>query len=704
MKTTSPDLSLIDPFHGVDGNGNCLPGPYLPFGLVRPGPDMLPPQDTHGYRTGKPIVHFSQNHVSGTGGGGRYGNIGVLPFCGKLTACPPPRMPIEEEAKVGYYRCVLDDGVQVEITSSKRTAFYRITWPESCDQANLLVDVSSVITRGRIPGIDQGISIGGQSEIIGDRCISGRGDFKGGWGNFFPYSTSFFLKADTPFTQTQATQNRLTQTDTPWSHGPGHGFVVSFGGSQCVEFAIGLSYATPGRARANLEEETAEFDTVRADAERIWSNELSRIQVDGGSEHERSLFATMLYRLFCMPSDLGVNADFDGWQSGIRHYSDFYAIWDSARAANSLLMLVQPERHLEWMNCLLDVAEHTGWLPDAWIAGHHAHAQGGCLADVVLAESALKGIEGIDYARALDFMQKNQEVTPDNPFPLGRYNQEMNELGYVPAGEVINCVSKQIEYTFQDHCAARLAAHLGDSKRSALMHERADRLWLLWDEGTRTFAPRNRDGSWDEKYDPCTTSLPDTWDDPYFYEGIGHEWTLAALHGLDRIVKEHGGPAGFEQHLDRYFDELVFFRKEFNVHVPYLYHHANAPHRVPGILRKELETHYKQGRSGLTDNEDMGAQSSFFLCASLGLYPHMGTDWYYLNAPLWERSVLQLGEGKQLEIRANGSGVVVAATINGQDWPHSRVPHAMIADGAIIELTLDEEPRGWGSDWAGSFS
>jgi hypothetical protein len=28
-------IQHIDPFIGTDGAGNCLPGPYLPLGLVR---------------------------------------------------------------------------------------------------------------------------------------------------------------------------------------------------------------------------------------------------------------------------------------------------------------------------------------------------------------------------------------------------------------------------------------------------------------------------------------------------------------------------------------------------------------------------------------------------------------------------------------------------------------------------------------------
>lgn len=72
----------VDPFLGVDGGGNVLPGPCLPFSLVRINPVVELPQPTSGYQTGKPLIGFVQTNVSGTGGGGRYGNFMVTPQSG----------------------------------------------------------------------------------------------------------------------------------------------------------------------------------------------------------------------------------------------------------------------------------------------------------------------------------------------------------------------------------------------------------------------------------------------------------------------------------------------------------------------------------------------------------------------------------------------------------------------------------------------
>ena len=101
------------------------------------------------------------------------------------------------------------------------------------------------------------------------------------------------------------------------------------------------------------------------------------------------------------------------------------------RNANSLIGLFAPELEAAYLNALLDIADHTGWLPDAWIAGHSAMVQGGSSADVLLCEAALKGLKGIDYGKALKQMRKNNEVkSPDTRF-YGRHLDDYLELGYL---------------------------------------------------------------------------------------------------------------------------------------------------------------------------------------------------------------------------------------------------------------------------------
>jgi putative alpha-1,2-mannosidase len=76
-------LQEVDPFIGVDAGGNAVPGAKIPFGFANPSPDTLK-DNTSGYASDQPIIGFSQTHVSGTGGGGKYGNFRITPQVGPL--------------------------------------------------------------------------------------------------------------------------------------------------------------------------------------------------------------------------------------------------------------------------------------------------------------------------------------------------------------------------------------------------------------------------------------------------------------------------------------------------------------------------------------------------------------------------------------------------------------------------------------------
>jgi len=96
-------IQCIDPFIGIDGNGESQPGPCLTSGLVRRSPFTIAPQKTDGYRTADPIKHFSHTHVAGTGDMSHYGNIGILPFTGAPLLNVAPFDRVNETAACGYY-------------------------------------------------------------------------------------------------------------------------------------------------------------------------------------------------------------------------------------------------------------------------------------------------------------------------------------------------------------------------------------------------------------------------------------------------------------------------------------------------------------------------------------------------------------------------------------------------------------------------
>lgn len=689
----------VNPFLGVDRGGNCLCGPFLPFSLVRPGPDTQIPHPTSGYRSGKPILRFSQTHVSGTGGDGRYGNIGVTPFLGEPVLPPILHAADDESASPGQYAVTLQPaGIRVELTCTPRVALHRYRFPAT-GSANLLVDAGSVVKTKPAPDAS-GRSIGGFVEFTHPRELIGRADCKGGWGHKFPYSIFFAARIDCDPEARATSQGPQGWADDLCADGPDSRALWRFPAGATVELRIGISHVSIAQARASLDRETAgrSFEDARSQAAAAWDSELAALRAEGGTPEHHALLDTSIYRLLCMPSDLGVDDEFPLWRSGVRQFTDFYCLWDSVRNANGLLALLWPQRQAEQLNALLDIAAHTGWLPDAWIAGHSAHVQGGSSADTLFCEAALKGLPGIDFAAALRQCRKNNEVESPNPYLYGRYLPDYRDRGYVASEGAINCVSRHIEYSLQDGCIARLAEFLGDTETARSFHRSSAKLWNLWHDGHKSFAPKRRDGSWTQPFNPCQPEVPDFWNDPYFYEGLGHEWSLCALHDVAGLVERHGGPKAFVDHLDRFFGEILRYWKEIVLHAPYLYLYAGRPDRTADVLRDLLAAHYRNARDGLPDNEDMGAHSAFLIGALTGLYPVMGQDIYWLSPPHFERTEWRLEH--PLVISAPGAGrdghrYIVAARLNGRPLDRAWVTHAELAQGGQLEFTLAAQPGDW---------
>ncbi len=704
---------LVDATAAIDPPGHCLIGPYLPFSLVRLGPDNPAPSSTTGYISNRPIQSFGHTHVAGTGGGGRYGNIGVTPFLGVPRPHHDPQYQDGEQAEPGYYRVRLTPtGILAELSSSMRCGIHRYSFPAGLP-AHIAINAAAAAKRApdahHHPGHNCATCVGSTVEWISDQECCGSGTFVGGWGHQFPYTIHFFARFDTP-----TTARRVYDGPDQWpgtcAQGRGAMAVASFGDQgQTIILRVGISHVSVAKARASLDRELGanDFDTIRAQAKAVWEQALSRIRVVGDEQHCR-LFYTYLYRLLCMPSDLGIDDEFPSWHSGVRHFTDIYALWDSVRNANSLFMLFQPDLTVDLLNCQLDIARHIGWLPDAWIAGHSAMVQGGSSSDILFCEARWKALKGIDYDAALSYMRKNAEVDSPDPWLYGRHLAHYREHGFVPSG-IPNCVSRHLEYSYQDWCIGHLAADLGDAATAARFHADSRKLWNLWRADRQAFAPRSPDGTWIDPWQPTQLSHA-CWDDPYFYEASGRQWLWNAHHDFAGLIARLGGPEAFVDDLERFVLPGCegtrapdrFITKETMLHVPWLYHYAGRPELSCRRVRTIMAHNFALSRKGLRDNEDMGCQAAFLLGGQMGLYPIMGQDHYLLAPPVFERVEMDLGRGGDPLIIEHpgadaGHTAVQRATLNGTDLPRAYVHHHEIVNGAVLRYTTGPEPSTWGA-------
>ncbi len=679
----STRTDAVDCFHGVDGAGSCLPGPYRPFAMVRVGPDTTNPNPT-GYAGGERLLRFSHTHVSGTGGQGRYGNIGVTPHWQQPRLNPVALRIESESARPGYYCSQLEPGgITAELTSTHRGALHRYKFESDAGffgtrNPHIVIDPCSAIA---------GECVDARIAWTDARSCEGFGTLRGGWGHDEPY-TIYFSAALRSEPLERWCQRGIAKHNAV-IEGPGSFACACLPVGALVELEVGISYVSIEQARANREAELAgrSFEELARQGDKEWEQVFSALEIRTDDTELRTLYYTMLYRLFAMPDDLGL--DECPWlENRGRQFDNLYCLWDSVRNANSFFALWRPQFQADLVNALLEIGDHTGWCPDAWIMGRSAQVQGGASGDVLFLEAALKRLPGVDPRRCYEQMLKERETPSPDPRFFGRYPE------YFANGpmtdDIPQCVSRTIEYAHQDDCLARLAGQLGEADVASEARARSARLWELWRDDLKCFSPRNRAWEWVEPFDPWQPARRDFWNDPWFYEGTAHEWALTAIHDIPGLIARHGGPEGFTRHLDAMIEGGFYLWKEIILHVPWLYHWVGRPDRSAVQVRKCLTEHFRPGREGLSDNEDMGSQSSYAVGAITGIYPVMGTDLYLVIPPLADEVKWQVGP-RSLPLRVRKDPALDGIRWNTVPLDRAWLRHEELAGGGelIVGSNLD---------------
>jgi predicted alpha-1,2-mannosidase len=700
----------VDPFIGSTGGGATVPGASVPFGFVNFSPDTAH-GDTSGYDERSPVVGFSVTHVSGTGGASKYGNFRVTPTVGPVNPRNLMFHRESEHASPGFYDATLgnspDSLIHAELTATRRVAVQRVSFPKG-PSGNLLIDVTSAVQLGG--GGPR--STGGHVEVHADGSISGSASFTGGWnpGPWKLYFAAVFDRrpqASGTWTTAQGASTLFPGMgardggDQRQSPANRLGAYASFDTSaaQTVEMKLAVSFIGEAQARANLSEAGGHFDAVRARAESEWAQALDRITVTGGTPGQRRTFYSALYRTHTLPHDLsGENV----WWSGLEpHYEDFYTLWDTFRTVNPLMTLIQPQRERDMIRSLLDTYEHTGWLPDARVAGHNGSTQGGSNGDVLIADAVVKGLGGFDLAKAYAAIRKDGEVESDEPMAQGRVLRDYVRLGYMPLSET-RSGSRTMEYAYDDFAIAEVAQALGHEEDAKRFYARSLGWRKLWDPALKCIHPRYADGSWLENYD-CSYNYPDNtaawWDHP-FYEGNGWQYSTYVPHDTATLIRLTGGPAGFTAWLDAFFDGGHYDQgNEPDILAPYLYIEAGRPDRSAERIRAILSRHYRPARNGLPGNDDAGTMSAWYVWSAIGLYPLAGQTTYFIGSPIFDSATIRLENGKTFSVVAHGTSetniYVQSATLNGRPWPRARLDHRDIMQGGKLVLEMGPKPSAW---------
>ena len=175
--------------------------------------------------------------------------------------------------------------------------------------------------------------------------------------------------------------------------------------------------------------------------------------------------------------------------------------------------------------------------------------------------------------------------------------------------------------------------------------------------------------------------------------------------------------------LDEFFTRLNTDRKqpydwagnEPALGIPWEYDYAGAPWRTQDVVRRIVNELYAPTPDGEPGNDDLGALSSWYVWAAIGMYPETpGRADVVLASPLFTQVTVQLGNGKTITMNAPGASAtsryVRRLGVAGADAPRACVapdgaydcpwlPASIFTTGARLDYVLSDLPdRVWGTD------
>lgn len=726
----TPLSQNVDPRIGSEGLGRVFIGPSCPYGMVKPSPDCTPSPNSGWLPMPERVDGFAQVHVSGTGGGPKYGNVLVTPFGDGMDRVNHYDYREYETIRLGYYDTQFkQNGIRTEITTANRASFYRFTYPED-SLKSLAVDAGFFLGENPVPDAREAQQfVGSEIQVLSDHEVAGYTRIRGGWNNGKAYTVYFYAETDRPFVQSLTWKgNRITEAQSQYDSAEKTGALLRFAkNDKVVQLKVGISFLSMQKAKFNAHSEIPHwsFEKVHQDLLGQWEQLFQKIEIDPSTPlAKKRMFYTGLYHTMLMPVDrTGENPL---WSDPEPYYDDFYAIWDTYRSSSPLITLIDPKREADIVRSLVNIYKRDGYMPDARSGNSNGRTQGGSNAEIVIADAFVKGLKGIDYGLALEAMLKDATVPPGgNEEAEGRGGLiPYLELGYIPHG-IDRAGNRTVEYSYCDYAIALVAKGLGKENLYQRYLKQSENWKNLWrsdyeHEGAKGFImPRDKEGNWLDsipfghstrmqpkfKYTPVTFEGPwyTPWWGMFFYEASSWEYSLSIPHDVPGLIEKCGGAADFEKRLDIFFDKGFFnVNNEPSFLTPSLYHWLGKPWRSSDRIREIIAKNYNDSPVGLPGNDDSGAMSSWLAFHMIGLYPNAGQDYYLIHTPLLESTTFHLEGGKEFKVVAKGLSdkncYIQGVTLNGKDYPYSALRHKDIMAGGELVLKMGKKPGNWGKE------
>jgi predicted alpha-1,2-mannosidase len=625
-----------------------------------------------------------------------------------------------EEVHPWFHHVWLQDfDIDADWTTTERTILYKFSYNRT-GKSNLIFRLAG---KGNI-------------EIKPPGIISG-------WEEFYGFRQYFYCSLKVPFQSCEVYLNDSLVNGFASSGDKNITAVLVFDNSASqVELRTGISYIGIDQAKLNLEKETngKSFDKIKTEGHAIWKRALGKIELEGGTEREKRIFYTSLYRTY----ERMVNISEDGryysaYDSAIHddHGEPFYVddwLWDTFRSLHPLMTILNPDMQVLQLKSYIRMYEQGGWMPlfpqvygdEPCMLGNHSAA--------LIADAYAKGLRGFDLEKAFEGIRKNAlegTLLPWRNGPKTSLDDFYNKYGWFPAlppdsaepvasvhpWEKRQSVAVTLEQSLDDGCTAFLAKALGRQDDYNLFQKRSKNYRNVFNPATGFMSPKRANGQWVKPFDPQLSA----WygGRMYFAENNSYTWTWNVTHDIPGLIELMGGKQNFGKRLDELFNTgprngkwmfmgqfpdasglqgMFVAGNEPSFHIPYLYNYCGEYWKTQRRIRQIMDVWFDDSPLGLPGDEDGGAMCAWYVFSAMGFYPVApGTAEYAIGSPIFKKITIHTGNGTKFVIEArNCSSInkyIQSAKMNGKYLKELFFTHKDIVNGGHLLLEMGSKPK-----------
>lgn len=688
--------NYVNPLIGSGGHGHVFVGASVPFGMVQLGPTSINQQWDwcSGYHQDEAsVIGFSHTHLSGTGIGDLF-DVTVMPVTGEVTYS---RGDIEtpgsglwsmadrtqEIVRPGYYSVPLTRyGVKAEMTATARVGLHRYTFPAS-DEAALVIDLKNGGCWDKTT--ESFMQAEGNNRIVGYR-------YSKGWAkNQRVYFVAEFAK---PFVSFE-----LKGEDDMYGRAS---FATTEGEEIMLKVAISPVSIEGARLAMQAELPGWDFQKVSHDALQAWENELSRIRIEGSDELKKKFYTAMYHAMIAPMLFSDVDGNYRGADDNIYHsdkprYTCF-SLWDTYRAKQPLMTIIQPEKAGEFVAAMVDICDKQGDLPVWHLWGNETDCMVGDPGIPVVADAIVKNIKGFDREEAFEAIKKTAALEE-------RGKEFRHKYGYIPCNLFNEAVAFDMEYAIADGAAANAAKALGRTEEYEHFTKMSRSYRKFFDKESGFIRGVDDKGQFRTPFNPYFSAHRA--DD--YCEGNAWQYTWLVPQDVEGYVNLFGGREACTARLDSLFlapstidgdpsPDISGMIGQFahgnepSHHILYLYTMMGEPHKTAERVREVMETLYHNDFDGLSGNEDMGQMSAWYIMSAIGFYqvePASGRYWF--GSPIVDKAVLTVENGTFTVETINNSAENIylkSIKLNGKPYDKPYINHSDIAKGGTLTFEM----------------